>query len=180
MLHYVAKMLKKCASDAFSIPMNKANSDCWAFIRESVYVLWSLIVSSAFNLNQRLELNDSRSRCCQQAVKVETDDRHKHIDTHDTTGVMVVECIPTTPHTGRYLQEESGAGKLESLRSRSRLSLFRRADVHEGEKTRSFCTPFAGEMEALRDALAVGKGRAGKRKRANYDEETLRSKMAVK
>lgn len=42
---------------------------------------------------------------------------------------MVVECIPTTAL--RYLQEESGAGKLESLRSRSRLSLFQRADVHE-------------------------------------------------
>jgi len=45
------------------------------------------------------------------------------------------------------------------------------------EETRGFCTPFAGEMEVLRDALAVGKGRAGKRKEANYDEE---SKMAVK
>lgn len=45
---------------------------------------------------------------------------------------MVVECIPTTAL--RYLQEESGAGKLESLRSRSRLSLFRRTDVHEEEE----------------------------------------------
>lgn len=51
-----------------------------------LWVLWSLIVSSAFNLNQRLELNGSRSRCCRQAVKVETDDRHKYIDVHDTTG----------------------------------------------------------------------------------------------
>jgi len=41
------------------------------------------------------------------------------------------------------------------------------------EEMRSFCTPFAGEMEALRDALAVGKGRVRKRKGANYDEETL-------
>lgn len=40
--------------------------------------------------------------------------------------------------------------------------------------------PFAGEMEALRDALAIGKGRAEKRKKANYDEETLRDKMNVK
>lgn len=45
--------------------------------------------------------------------------------------VMVVECISTTA-LRRYLQEESGAGKLESLRSRSRLSLFQ-ADVHEEE-----------------------------------------------
>lgn len=48
-----------------------------------------------------------------------------------------------------------------------------------GRRRGGFCTPFAGEMEALRDALAVGKG-AGKRKRANYDEGTLWCKMAVK
>lgn len=56
---------------------------------------------------------------------------------------MVVECIPTTAL--RYLQEESGAGKLESLRSRSRLSLFQRADVHEEkEEDEGLCTPFVG------------------------------------
>lgn len=49
------------------------------------------------------------------------------------------------------------------------------------KETRGFCTaPFVGEMEVLRDALAVGKGRAKKRKRANYDEGILRTKMAVK
>lgn len=50
------------------------------------WVLWSLIVSSAFNLNQHLELNGSRSRRCRQTVKVETDDRHKYVDAYDTTG----------------------------------------------------------------------------------------------
>jgi len=48
------------------------------------------------------------------------------------------------------------------------------------KEMRGFCTSFAGEMEALRDALVVGKGKAGKRKRANYDEETPQSKMTVK
>jgi len=41
-----------------------------------------------------------------------------------------------SPHFGRYLQEESEAGKLESLHSRSRLSLSTReqADVLEGRE----------------------------------------------
>lgn len=129
-----------------------------------LWVLWSLIVSSAFNLNQRLELNGSRSRCCRQAVKVETDDRHKYIDVHDTT-VMVVECIPITALRSVFTR---GIWSRQTRITSFSLPSFSLSTngCPWGEETRSFYMPFVREMEALRDALVVGKGRAGKRKKA--------------
>lgn len=64
---------------------------------------------------------------------METDDTDVHRRALILPAVMMSTRYPP-PHFGRYLQEESGAGKLESLRSRFRLSLStsERADVLEG------------------------------------------------
>lgn len=54
-----------------------------------ILLLRSLIVLSAFSLNHHLELSDSRSRYCRQAVKVETDGRHGRARDHRCNGDRV-------------------------------------------------------------------------------------------
>lgn len=133
------------------------------------WVLWSLIVSSAFNLNQHLELNGSRSRRCRQTVKVETDDRHKYVDAYDTTGDGGGMYTHHRTPVGIYKRNLEQANSNHFVLATVFLSFDERMYMG-GRRRGGFCTPFAGEMEALRDALAVGKGPGRERERTMTKE----------
>lgn len=102
--------------------------------------------------------------------------RHKHRCTIPCA--LVMECIPTT---SRYLQKESGPGKLESLRSHSRLSLStsEQAGVLEGREEEYLCAVCEGNGRV--EGCISGRkrwsreARAGKRWRGNIS----RSKVVV-
>lgn len=143
---------EKRANNAFNILMTETKWRLLAFI----LLLRSLIVLSAFSLNHRLELSDSRGRYCRQ-VKVETDGRHGHTDVHETTDAMVIEYILTIAY---HLVFTRGIWTRQTRITSFPFPSFsfdkRTGILEEGEK--SICTPFAREIGALRDALAVGKG----------------------
>lgn len=141
------------------------------------WVLWSLIVSSAFNLNQHLELNGSRSRRCRQTVKVETDDRHKYVDAYDTTGDGGGMYTHHRTSVGIYKRNLEQANSNHFVLATVFLSFDERMYMR-GRRRGGFCTPFAGDGSV--EGCISGWKRAGKRKRANYDEGTLWCKMSVK
>lgn len=97
-------------------------------------------------------------------MKVETDDRPKYIDAHDTMGDGGGMYTHYRTPVGIYKRNLEQANSNHFVLAPVFLSFDERMYMRRRKETKGFCTPFAGEMEALRDALAVGKGRAGKRK----------------
>lgn len=111
---------------------------------------------------------------CRQAVKVETDDRHTDARTryywyhwrgwwsgYPLPLLSSPLFLPSVLRLGIYKRNLEQANSNHFVLTPG-LSLFRR--TNERMYLRSICAPFAREMGTLRDALAVGKGRVGKRK----------------
>lgn len=97
---------------------------------------------------------------------------------HDTTGdgggMYTHHCTPV----GIYKRNLEQANSNHFVLPPVFLSFDERMYMRKEEGDEGLLYAACGEREALRDALAVGKGRAGKRKRAKCDEGTLRRKMA--
>lgn len=129
-------------------------------------VLRSLIVSSAFSLNQRLELNDSRN--CKQPWKWKQTRTHKRARYHWWWSEY-------PPLVGIYTRNLDQANSNHFVPILVFLFLDERTSrCTRGRREEKYlCAPFAREMGALRDALAVGKDEVERKERANDDEETF-------